>query len=142
MSRRLNAKEVLQALRDEASQEYGIRGIGSIGEWFFKVGFAKRPVSRRQLYRWKSDHGCPFGSPRPGHGAWTTNLLLMSWAANRVRLSTKLRPKDRRIYKPRNVGTVAEREMVAEAIRAKLRRQAAAQGREALDTLPIQPPSA
>ena len=133
MPRPVTAKELLANLRAEACQEYGIVGVQAIGLWFYQMGYSARPPSRRTLMRWKAEKQCPLVCPRWNQKLWTTNLLLMSWAASRVKKQT-MKKRDRT-----TIVDVAGREMVAEAIRKKL--LASAPSRADQGTPPTESPS-
>lgn len=117
MPRPIDAKEVLEALRAEGAVEYGLNGITEIAAWFAKVGYGKAP-SRRTLFRWRSQERCPFVVPKHRQPVWSTNLLLMSWAAARVRKQAKAQ-LERKSARRRD-HKLSDQMMVAEAIRRKL----------------------
>ena len=136
----LSPKALLESLRAEGAKEYGITGMQEIGKWFCRVGYRKAPVSVRQLYRWKAELGCPFGPTdhRRGTKCWTTNLLLMAWAAGHTKRLIK-RVDTRRMKRDR----LRQEDILAvqEAIRRKLLTQGSAPSRVGQGTAPGQPPS-
>ena len=119
IDRPINAGEVLEALRKEGCQEYGLRGTDAIAAWFFRIGYCYRPPSRTTIFRWKRKYRCPIVAPRHNSKLWTTNLLLMAWAAAQVRAQAKRALTGR---KPRLAERriLTDRHMVAEALRKKL----------------------
>lgn len=146
LARPVNAKEILASLRAEGAVEYGICGFDEIGQWFYKIGFSPRPPQRRTLMRWKQQAGLPYGRPRVRESkAWTTNLLLMAWAAARFHRA-QAKPLSRRSQYRRQAQSRIRQEdidAVNEAIRRKLLSGSAPSEtpREGQGTRPKEPPS-
>lgn len=137
MLARLTAKSVLESLRAEGALEYGLQGTDQIAAWCVKVGYTRKLPSRRTLFRWKAESGCPFGAPRKGQCVWTTNLLMMAWAAAKVK-KRSMKVVSRRTYY-REKRATADQQMVADAIRRKL--LASAPSRADQGTPPAESPS-
>ena len=89
--RGVTPKMLLEALRAEGAREYGLTGYKEIADWFCRIGYRKSPPGRRTLVRWKKESGCPFvvTDYQIGTQVWTTNLLLMAWAAGQAKARLK-----------------------------------------------------